>query len=65
MNRWYVNRVHEHATHRCLRCGQPLAWLDDVGWVAVVRDSAYDLCDADPYGHHLPEPADRAQERPA
>jgi hypothetical protein len=57
---WYVNRVQEHATDRCHHCGHPLAWLDDVGWVAVGRDSAYDMCEVDPYGNHLPEPAERA-----
>jgi hypothetical protein len=48
---WYVDRVREHATRTCRRCGHPLAWVDEVGWVSTVGH-AYDMCEADPYGNH-------------
>jgi hypothetical protein len=57
MKGWYVNRVVEHATHGCRRCGKPLAWVDQVGWVVVLPDdSSYDMCEADAYGNHLADP---------
>jgi len=55
---WYVDLVDEVSTRSCLHCGQPLAYVDDVGWVAVVGDD-YDMCARDPYGNHLPGPANR------
>jgi len=50
---WYVDLVREVSTRVCVHCGQALAFVEDVGWVAVVGD-AYDMCEADPYGNHLP-----------
>ena len=47
---WYVDRVREPATRRCLRCGAPLVWVESVGWVDAVPGKTYDLCDADPFG---------------
>ena len=58
MKRWYVDQVREHPTHRCRRCGHPLGWVDLVGWIDLAPGHAYDMCDADPYGNHLPEPSD-------
>jgi hypothetical protein len=55
MQRWYVDRVHERTTRRGRRCGHPLAWVDEVGWVDMCDDS-YDMCEADPYGNHAPGP---------
>jgi hypothetical protein len=54
--RWYVDRVREPASHRCLRCGEPLVWVESVGWVDSVPGEAYDLCDADPFGNHVAGP---------
>ncbi len=54
MKDWYVDRVVESPTRTCKRCGHPLAWVEDVGWVDT-SDDAYDMCEADPYGSHLPE----------
>jgi hypothetical protein len=53
---WYVDRVREPASHRCLRCGCPLVWVESVGWVDTVPGRAYDLCDADPFGNHAAGP---------
>lgn len=56
MTGWFVNDVLELADHRCARCGHPLAWVDEVGWVAVDRGDSYDMCAGDAYGNHLAEP---------
>ena len=53
MTRWFVDEGVEIADHVCSHCGQLLAWVDEVGWVAVGRGDAYDFCDTDPYGNHL------------
>ncbi len=53
---WYVDRVHLTPTHRCRRCGCPLVWVDEVGWVDSVPGDSYDLCDADPFGNHVAGP---------
>lgn len=63
MKHWYVDRVHEHATHRCGRCGHHLSWVAQVGWVDLTPGGTYDLCDADLYGNHLAEPGDSTAER--
>jgi hypothetical protein len=52
MRGWFVDHVHETATRTCRRCGHPLAWVDEVGWVDTASN-AYDMCEADPYGNHL------------
>jgi len=51
-----VDLVQEVSTRICLHCGQPLAFVDHVGWVAVEGDD-YDMCEGDPYGNHLPGPS--------
>jgi len=56
MRHWYVDREVEHSTRRCLRCGQPLAWVEQVGWVGTTPGDAYDICEADAYGNHLAGP---------
>ena len=56
MKGWYVDREVEHSTHRCRHCGQPLAWVDQVGWVDTTPGDSYDMCEADAYGNHLAEP---------
>jgi len=53
---WYVDLVQEVSTRICSHCGQPLAFVDHVGWVAVQGDD-YDMCEGDPYGNHLPGPS--------
>jgi len=50
---WYVDRVHETSTRVCTRCGRPLAYVDEVGWVDNTGDD-YDMCEADPYANHVP-----------
>jgi len=55
MKGWYVDDVLERADHRCARCGHLLAWVDEVGWVAVERGDSYDICEGDAYGNHAPE----------
>ena len=57
MKGWYVDNVHERATHSCRHCCHPLAWVDEVGWVDLAPGNDYDMCEADPYGNHLPEPS--------
>jgi hypothetical protein len=55
---WYVDRVREPASRRCLRCGRPLVWVESVGWVDTVPGDSYDLCDNDPFGNHVAGPLD-------
>jgi len=50
---WYVDHVDEKTSSKCRCCGHPLAWVDQVGWVAMSGGS-YDLCEVDPYGNHQP-----------
>jgi hypothetical protein len=52
---WYVDRVHETSTRVCTRCGRPLAFVGEVGWVDNAG-GGYDMCEDDPYGNHLPGP---------
>lgn len=58
MKTWYVDDIAERADHRCLHCGHRLAYVDEVGWVAVGRGDSYDVCEADVYGNHVPAPQD-------
>ncbi len=60
MKDWFVDTVLEEADHRCAHCGHLLAWVDEVGWVAVSRGDSYDMCEGDPFGNHLARPLDRA-----
>jgi hypothetical protein len=56
MKRFFVDEAEEHPDHRCAHCGHLLAWVDEVGWVAVERGDAYDVCEADRFGNHLAQP---------
>jgi hypothetical protein len=60
MTDWFVDNAVERPDHRCAHCRHLLAWVDGVGWVAVQRGDAYDLCEADAYGNHLAQPLQEA-----
>jgi hypothetical protein len=54
--RWYVDRVREPPSRRCVRCGRPLVWVESVGWVDAMPGDAYDFCETDPFGNHVAGP---------
>jgi hypothetical protein len=56
LSHWYVNRVRQAPTRRCVGCHRALVWVDEVGWVDAAPGASYDLCDADAFGNHLPGP---------
>ena len=61
MTSWFVDQGVEIPDHRCSHCGHLLAWVDEVGWVAMGRCDAYDFCLADAYGNHLATPLEAAE----
>ncbi len=56
MKRIGIDEEPDQATNRCVHCGCPLEWVDEVGWVDLTRDGSYDMCPNDPYDNHAPGP---------